>query len=452
LLLVLVFLPFLSNSTPQVSGFLISNITVEGPSPSNLLGYPAISGTCCQHSGVSMIWQSSDGRIRTATLNLTSGIIENRQAIDDLPSTASFPSPRILGSGVTAWIDCCTSLGSNALAVSFPMKGSVHYSPNIFPPANNPQAFDIAEDFSGNLYLVWRDGQPAQPGTIRFCTYRLGNGTFSSPLDLGPGILSPTIAVGGDPLGSFVFVAWGDAAGTIQVRRSLYAGRSFEPPTAAIDVARSANRTGPRLAVGQHSDVGLVWQSQEADGVHLRFAFSTDNAQSFGTAVDLEDTPGLNPDLNPSISWSSVAWSSYKDYQTSGRMIRVKTSPTIGWSPWSEFPTGANNTSPSDQKSPSFIGGSGTYTGIYIPPGTYFLAYELLVKNTQPWTHEVHLVTNFPFPKPSPGPRPSIFGSDLLQVLLIGGGLAVGSATLFLLLRRRTRPRSITAAGTLPIR
>jgi len=426
----------LGRSPVVVSASTISDITVEGPSASNSLSFPAVELGYAL-AWVPMAWQSTEastsGHIIAAVLNLTDGMIEKRQTIDGTSSAVSPPSLHVLTSSY-AWIDCCSQNGSNLLAVTTSNDRGSHFSPNLFAPAGNPQEADIGDD-NGNLFLVWRDGPPSQPGDVRFSTLPLGSSTFSSPITLGTSGLDLAIAVGGTS-GSvanlFMFVAWTSSTGSLLVRRSLDGGHTFEQAI-NVDGARSATRSGPRLVHGQHGDVHLVWQSREADGVHLRYALSSGNAQSFGAAVDLDEVPGQSPDLNPSIFafpthevW--VAWSSYKDYLTSGRTIRVKTAPETIGSPWSEFQTGANKTSSSDQLSPSFI------VDQY---GHYVMLYDLVEKTTQPYTHTVHLITSFPIPQPSP-PVKQMLGLDPLAAIVAVSGI-VAAATLFFILRRRTR-------------
>lgn len=376
-----------------------------------------------------LIWQDSRlGDIIVASYGRESGAIENPHPIDDLGGTATRSYPRIVVTGpniFASWVDCCGPVGgSGVLAVSYSTDSGATYSRNLFAPAQSAWEPDIATDGDA-LYLVWRDGPSWEPGMIMFSKLTIGTTSFAQTATLTVNnSLTPAVAVDKPN----VYVAWVNSTGSLHFSWSTDGGQTFESPS-EIDGGREAIRSTPRLA-SRGGSTYLVWQSQEPNGVHLRFALSTDNGLSFSDPVDLDEVLGFRSDLNPSLSIGQdgkiyVAWISYKFYLDSGLTVRTKSAPLSG-GPWEEFNNGARKTGQADHVWASIVADSSSH---------YFLLYELVEKRQGLVFRELHLATDLPITSPGYWIG-QWFGNPIAGVVLATTALG-GSAGVILFLYRR---------------
>jgi len=405
----------------------VFDIPVAGPFHATPSSLPSM--TIGQSGHPYLIWQDQSlGRVQVASYGRESGAIENILSVDDLGGLATSPYPKIVAAGpsiFTAWIDCCGAIGgSGALAISYSTDSGAKYSRNLFAPIQNAWEVDIATDGT-SLYVVWRNSTAWEPGTIMFSKLILGTTSFTETKPLmANSSLNPAVTLEKPN----VYVAWVNDTGSLFLRRSTDNGPTFGS-IFEIDGGRSAARSTPRL-VSRESNVYLVWQSEEADGVHLRFAASTDNATSFSEPVDIDEVPGFRADLNPSLSIGQddslyLAWVSYKFYIDSGLTIRAKKAPLSG-GPWEEFDVAARKTGKTDHVQASIVADSSS---------NFFVLYELLEERQGSQFREVRLATSLPITSPAYW-LGQLFGHPIAGVVLTATALA-GSAGAILFLYRR---------------
>jgi hypothetical protein len=405
----------------------VFDIPVAGPFHASLNSFPSI--TIGQGGRPHLVWQDfSLGRVHAASYGRESGAIENILEIDDLGGLATYPYPKIIATGpniFTAWIDCCGPVGgSGALPISYSTDSGETYSRNLFAPVQNAWEVDIATD-GAFLHIVWRDSQVWEPGAIMFSRLVLGTTSFTGNQTLAADkSINPAVTVEKPN----VYVAWVNDTGSLFLRRSTDNGQTFGS-VSEIDSGRSATRSTPRL-VSRGANVYLVWQSEEADGVHLRFAASTDNATLFGESMDIDETPGFRADLNPFLSIGQddnlyLSWISYKFYIDSGLTIRAKKAPLSGGS-WEEFDIAARKTGKTDHIRTSIVADSSS---------NFFVLYELSEQRQGSQFSEVRLTTSLPITSPAYW-LGQLFGHPIVGVALAAAALA-GSAGAILFLYRR---------------
>lgn len=154
------------------------------------------------------------------------------------------------------------------------------------------------------VYVLWQEivfsGGP-HGGEIYFARSLDGGRTFEAPRNLTQSIQgegkgrfdsdrwhngSLDIAVGEDGV---IYTAWTDYEGTLTLRRSRDAGKTFDPPvTVAADRKRPAR--APALAL-RGGTVCLAWTIGEDKNADIRVASSRDG-KTFGRPVIVERNPG----------------------------------------------------------------------------------------------------------------------------------------------------------------
>lgn len=319
-------------------------------------GNPTFPGVALDGDGDAHVLRQGSERIQAVALNRMRASLELDRSIDDLGGFATFAEPRLVSRGnalYAAWIDCCGPMGgAGVLSVSVSVDRGATFSRNLFAPGDGAWEDDIAVGPGGDLYLVWRDGPSWTSGAIAFYTLPLGGTTFAPRDLLTPSNGSrPSVAAEGGR----VYVAWSADDGAILFRRSLNGGVSFDPAV-ALDAGRSASRTSPRLAAAP-GRIYVVWQSEELDGVHLRFAMSSDRGVTFGPATDLDEMLAPRPELDPTIAIGEegnvyVAWVSFRHFLASGLEVRPKRGSPDGTG-WTEIALEAPKPSQGDQLAPA---------------------------------------------------------------------------------------------------
>jgi hypothetical protein len=181
--------------------------------------------------------------------------------------------------------------------------------------SNNPEnSFGRAIAVSGNnVYVVWHDFVPGntpdgeENAEISYRRSTDGGATFGSTVNLSNNAglsQSPAIAVSGNN----VYVVWGDNTpgnDEISYRRSTDGGATFG---STVNLSNSVGDSQlPAIAVSGNN-VYVVWQDSTSGDNNIFYRRSTNNGSTFGSTVNLSNSPGGTPDIAASANSVHVTW------------------------------------------------------------------------------------------------------------------------------------------------
>ena len=138
-------------------------------------------------------------------------------------------------------------------------------------------------------------GDKGQPGNITdICP---SNATLQLQVD--PDVTGLVVTCVGDVGDNrFVYVVWLDntpGVSDVFFSRSTDGGETFSTPLNISQNSRSFGAGEPQIVVSGNN-VYIIWQNETRDdGIHIFFARSTDNGQTFSTPIDISQNPGSDP-------------------------------------------------------------------------------------------------------------------------------------------------------------
>ncbi|UCD91602.1 MAG: Ig-like domain-containing protein [Methanobacteriota archaeon] len=163
---------------------------------------------------------------------------------------------------------------------------------------------------NGVVYVVWDDGRAGVGSHQIYFSKSTDGYVFDSNVmvsDSGSEETAPSMAI--DPASGIIYVAWSSQEKMIRLARSLDNGDSFESSVLVSDSLIN-HRKGPEVAVDSTGKVYLVWSdgrsgtlpSSDEDDFDIYIANSTDNGQTFGTNVPVNDVIEDVVQEDPSLS------------------------------------------------------------------------------------------------------------------------------------------------------
>ncbi len=191
---------------------------------------------------------------------------------------------------------------------------------NDNPGDGSSQAYPDIATHGGKVYVVWEDRR-AGGGISEIYFGKSSNGyTFGPSVKVsggGSGERKPSIAVDGNT--GIIYVAWASQNNIIRISRSLDDGETFESSIPVSDTTK-LERTDPLIAIDSTGKVYVIWSDMRLvvppyveTPYDVFIANSTDNGQSFGENVPVNEVHIQIPQKRPSISIDGndvvhVAW------------------------------------------------------------------------------------------------------------------------------------------------
>ena len=210
-----------------------------------------------------------------------------------------------------AWHDSTPTNDDIFFTASFDNGASFGSIINVSSNTGSSTDADVAAS-DGNVYVVWKDNALGNEEILLSMSNDRG-ASFGPPINLSNTAalsLQPQIVAAGDN----VYVVWSDfqayGAGDIFFTRSIDGGASFEDiMNLSFNVGASEE---PRIAVFGNN-VYVVWQDYSPGNSEVLFARSTDGGRSFGSLVNLSNTPvgSIGPDIAASGTNVYVIWSDF---------------------------------------------------------------------------------------------------------------------------------------------
>jgi len=329
---------FFVNSTNSGSSF---NSAIDiGDASTSPAGTPKVS---VNGDNVFVLWRDgNDVKFNRSTndgVNFLGASVQLSSSTNSLPST----DPQLASSSsnlVTVWRDDTTT--DNILVARSGDDGANFDSTILIGTSDALFAAPQIETVGNNVYVVWQTNS-----NIKFAKGTVSGGTlsFNSPIDVGSssGALkksSPQIAA----FGTKVYVIWHEGS-DIKVERSTNSGDSFSGTP--LDIGNTAGDnvdSTPQIATPSDGVVYATWRDDTSGGGDIKFARSTDSAQSFSSPTapsdgNLSDNAELSTSPKMAVSGNNVyvAWRDLSS-DSSGDIL-IKASDDNGLT----FPTGTGS-------------------------------------------------------------------------------------------------------------
>lgn len=262
-----------------------------------------------KNGDVSVVWADTEGSARELYYKLASSggsSFSNQLNISNTPySDSSEPLVAIEGSfNVKAvWVEGET--GNRDVVFSKSIDSSREFLPLkiVSSESNDSYCPVIAESLNGT-YLAYKGGDK-----VFFSLWSPITLSFTDPLDISPGPVSPScpaIALGSD---GTIYVAWSDK-NSIWLTASHDGGLTFFDTPKEIS-SPEATSTSPKIAV-IGSRIAVVWEGHAGSSKDIYLSDSEDMGNTFSPPKNLSNSPGV-PSLSPVIASDTkqfiyVAW------------------------------------------------------------------------------------------------------------------------------------------------
>ncbi|MCL0102684.1 fibronectin type III domain-containing protein [Dehalococcoidia bacterium] len=196
----------------------------------------------------------------------------------------------------------------------------------------------IAIGTGETIYVAWEELLGFGRSNARIATSTDQGASFGASVKVSEseGVVQLSIAAIGTDT---VYVTYNDwlAARSIQFAKSTNQGVSFSPPVDVSDVAGGGITGGFRSSIAVHpcGKIFVAWRDDRSGDGEIYFANSTDEGISFGTDVKVNDVPppSLSDHREPSLAVGNdtevyVVW---RDMRTGSSQIYFAKAPDATW-------------------------------------------------------------------------------------------------------------------------
>ena len=309
---------FLQHSVKPISVFAVvlaasalaaqAQVVFSPPTPvSGAMGSPGEPQIAVDSAGnINIVWSEGTGSaVNIFFSRSTDGgtTFSTPLKVSNDSGTSSFPQIALAPSGNIDVIWNDNSPGYTAVFFSRSADGGATFSSptNISAPAGgflNQIRSEIAVDLNGNINVGWF----VSGGNIMFTRSSDGGASFSAPVTVGTGVVSPAVVV--DRTGSILLVWEAAVSGhnpfDVFFIRSGDGGLTFSPPKDISNLPSGS--TYEQIAVAPDGTIDVAWNSNcQNNGFFtcpagpssaVYFAQSKDNGNTFSSPVNLSNGAG----------------------------------------------------------------------------------------------------------------------------------------------------------------
>jgi len=227
--------------------------------------------------------------------------------LSNTPEDSFLPQIAVSGSNVSAvWVEEVIS-GHRKIFFRASTDGGVNFGPTLQLSENT---FGIVETpnvaVSGsNVYVVWRDPSIVR-GEIYLKASTDNGSTFGNIINVST---SPTFSVNPQVIvsGSNVYVVWMEnvvgSNSDILFRSSNDNGATFGT---TINLSNNSGRSEDQQIAVSGSNVSVIWRDDTPGNFDILFRSSNDNGATFGTTINLSNTPQYSFPPRIAVSGSNV--------------------------------------------------------------------------------------------------------------------------------------------------
>jgi hypothetical protein len=274
-----------------------------------------VTTTKLMQDAVHVVWDDNSPENPDVYYRTNAGDVFDRKAVNlsNNPEFSELPAIAVSGNDVhVIWSD--SAPGNSDIFYRRSTDGGATFGSTVNLSNNPENSFGRAIAVSGNnVYVAWGDAIPGntpdgqENGEISYRRSTDGGATFGSTVNLSNNAglsQSPAIAVSGNN----VYVVWGDNTagnGEISYRRSTDGGATFG---STVNLSNNVGESQlPAIAVSGNN-VYVVWQDSTSGDYNIFYRRSTNNGATFGSTVNLSNSPGGIPDIAASANSVHVTW------------------------------------------------------------------------------------------------------------------------------------------------